>query len=73
MSNKLLIFDLDGTLADTLYTIKDAVNMCMEHYGFPQQSYAQVRANVGNGVRVLIEKSLPDSVPKDSALFEEIL
>ena len=73
MSNKLLIFDLDGTLADTLYTIKDAVNMCMEHYGFPQQSYAQVRANVGNGVRVLIEKSLPDSVPKDSKLFEEIL
>ena len=29
---KLLIFDLDGTIADTLYSIMEAVNMCMKHY-----------------------------------------
>lgn len=73
MNAKLLIFDLDGTLADTLYTIRDAVNMCMEHYGLPRQSYEQVRANVGNGVRVLVQKSLPSEISADGERFEEIL
>lgn len=71
MDQKLLIFDLDGTLADTLNTIRDAVNMCMRHYGYSEHTYEQVRANVGSGVRRLMELSLPDGA--DNGRFEEIL
>ena len=73
MNEKLLIFDLDGTLADTLHTIRNAVNMCMEHFGFPTHTYEQVRVNVGSGVRSLIERSLPNDESIDGERFEEIL
>ena len=69
---KLLIFDLDGTIADTLYSIRDAVNMCMEHFGFEKRSYAEVRAAVGNGARLLILRSIPTEVADDSERAEEI-
>ena len=59
MVKKLLIFDLDGTLADTLTTIRDAVNMCMEHFGYPTLDLVQTRRNVGDGVKLLIQRSLP--------------
>lgn len=73
MENKLLIFDLDGTLADTLHTIRDAVNMCMEHFGYPLLSYEQVRKNVGNGVGELMRLSLPAEIAADEERFSEAL
>ena len=69
---KLLIFDLDGTIADTLYSIRDAVNMCMEHFGFEERSYSEVRAAVGNGARLLILRSIPAEVADDAERAEEI-
>ncbi len=69
MEPKLLIFDLDGTLADTLDTIREAVNMCLTHFGYPTQSYEQVRANVGNGATVLLQKSLPREIAEDKEAF----
>jgi len=73
MSSKLLIFDLDGTLANTLYTIRDAVNMCMEHFGFPTLDLDQVKSNVGNGVRVLIKRSVPECVSGEDEEIDRIL
>ena len=73
MEKKLLIFDLDGTIADTIFTIRDAVNMCMEHFGFPVLDTQTVRRNVGNGVRVLIEGCAPEEAVKDADRFEEVL
>ncbi len=69
---KLLIFDLDGTIADTLYSIMDAVNMCMEHYGFLAKSYDEVRAAVGNGAKLLIMRSMPQDVASDTQRAEEV-
>ncbi len=69
---KLLIFDLDGTLADTLYTIRDAVNMCFLEFSLPLRSYDEVREAVGNGTRVLMEKSVPAHILCDNAYFERI-
>ena len=68
----LLIFDLDGTIADTLYSIMEAVNMCMEHYGFPQKSYSEVRAAVGNGAKNLIMRTMPASEAQNAERAEEI-
>ena len=51
---KLIIFDLDGTLVDTLTTIKDAVNNTMRTYGFREYSYEEIRILVGHGAKQLI-------------------
>lgn len=59
MSIKAVIFDLDGTLLDTLGDLTSAVNAAMRHYQFPLLSESEVCARVGNGVRRLIAQSVP--------------
>ena len=48
-----VIFDLDGTLLNTLKDLTDATNYALEKYGQPQHSIEDVRKFVGNGVRKL--------------------
>ena len=59
MERKLLIFDLDGTLVDTLPSITKAINMCAEHFWYPKKSSEEVRLAVGNGVDVLLAETMP--------------
>ncbi len=54
-----IIFDLDGTLLDTLNDLTASVNYCMTKYGYPTYDRSQVRAMVGNGIYVLMERALP--------------
>lgn len=54
-----VLFDLDGTLLNTLDDLTSAVNHTMRHFGCPTHSADAVRAAVGNGVRRLIERTLP--------------
>ncbi len=54
-----VIFDLDGTLLDTLDDLAAGVNYCMEKYGVPLHTREEVRGMVGNGIYVLLEKALP--------------
>ena len=53
-----VIFDLDGTLLNTLKDLTDAANYALEKYGQPQHSIEDVRKFVGNGIRKLIERAL---------------
>lgn len=55
-----VIFDLDGTLLNTLEDIRDSVNHILEKYGFPPRSIDEIRAFVGNGSGKLLERALPD-------------
>ena len=48
---KMLVFDLDGTLTDTLADLTNSVNYALSQFGFPQRSAENVRSFVGNGVR----------------------
>lgn len=57
-----VIFDLDGTLLDTLEDLKDAVNYVLGQFGYPQRSIEEVRRFVGNGAGVLIQRSVPEGV-----------
>ena len=71
MKKKLLIFDLDGTIADTIYSIRDGVNMALEKHGFPARDYEQVRQAIGNGARELIRRSMPED-KRDDALVDTV-
>lgn len=52
------IFDLDGTLLDTLGDLAASVNYALQRYGLPQHSRDEVRRMVGNGVRMLMERAV---------------
>ncbi len=54
-----IIFDLDGTLLDTLTDLTNSVNYAMERQGFPVHSEEAVRQMVGNGIYVLMDKAVP--------------
>jgi len=56
-----VIFDLDGTLLDTLDDLRDAVNFAMRNCGFPERTREEIRRFVGNGVRVLIKRAVPEN------------
>ena len=57
---KTYIFDLDGTLLDTLSDLAAAVNYALRTHGMPEHSIDDVRRFVGNGVRKLMERAIPD-------------
>ena len=54
-----ILFDLDGTLLDTLEDLKDSVNYALAQYGCPPRTLDEVRQFIGNGARRLIQLSLP--------------
>ena len=60
-----IIFDLDGTLLNTLDDLASSVNyaLCQSHY--PQRTTAEVRQFLGNGIRYLIEHAVPKGTPQD--------
>lgn len=70
---KTLIFDLDGTLLDTLKDLQISVNFALKSYNFPVKSLDEVRKSVGNGLRMLIRGCLPehvDEITADAVLFK---
>lgn len=59
MKYQLAIFDLDGTLLDTLEDLADSTNYVMHSFDYPERTLAEVRSFVGNGIRKLLERSAP--------------
>lgn len=59
MDKKAVIFDLDGTLLNTLEDLKDALNYALAAHGFPTRSLEEVRAFVGNGNQTLVRRGVP--------------
>lgn len=58
-NKKLIIFDMDGTILNTLNDLMDAVNYALKLNGYPLRNYEQIRRAVGNGVAMLVKRSLP--------------
>jgi phosphoglycolate phosphatase len=58
---KLIIFDLDGTLLDTIEDLANSVNYALEQHKFPTHPVDAYRFMVGNGVNKLIERALPET------------
>lgn len=66
----LVMFDLDGTLADTGHDLADSVNFTRAHFALPPLEERLVYANVGRGVEHLLKQSLPEENP---AHFQEVM
>ena len=67
---KLLIFDLDGTLADTLLSITHAINLAADKFGYPQRSVEEVRRAIGNGARMLVRRVMPQDEAQDESKLD---
>ena len=63
-----IIFDLDGTLLDTLGDLCDSVNYALSVHGHPVRTLEEVRRFVGNGIGKLIERSAPEGADTDAVL-----
>lgn len=59
MKYDTIIFDLDGTLLNTLDDLKDSLNVALAQHGYEPRTLEEVKLFVGNGVRMLVQRSLP--------------
>lgn len=73
MIYRAAIFDMDGTLVNTLEDLADSVNEMLTHYNFPQRTLDEVRKFVGNGAKKLIERALPSEKSADENFVLEAL
>lgn len=73
MKYQTILFDMDGTILDTLEDLQSSVNHMREKYGYPPCSLDEVRRFVGNGARVLMRRALPELMTpeREDALLEE--
>lgn len=69
MKYSTIIFDLDGTLLDTITDLAGSANYALEYMGFPTYSVDEIKSFVGNGVRRLMELCVPNG--ENNPKFEE--
>lgn len=75
MKYKAVIFDMDGTILNTLEDLKNATNYSLRQFGMPERSLEEVRMFVGNGIRKLVERAVPagTSEEKIAQVFDVFL
>ena len=64
MRFKAVLFDMDGTVLDTLGDLANAVNHVLAEYGMPTRSLNEVAHCLGNGAAYLIDHAAPDGTPE---------
>jgi phosphoglycolate phosphatase len=73
MPRKAILFDLDGTLLDTLEDLADSMNAVLAGLGYPVHAMSAYRYFVGDGVRNLVIRALPEGARADPAVVERAL
>lgn len=66
-----IVFDLDGTLLDTLGDLSDSVNYALWSHNLPERSVPEIRSFLGNGIRCLMQKAV-EGTPMSDAEFEQV-
>ncbi len=66
---KAVLFDLDGTLVDSITDLADSVNSALLRFNLPKREYAEFNAFVGNGIAKMVERAMPE----DKSLFDDVL
>ncbi len=70
---KLCVFDLDGTLVNTIADIAYAANHSLEEMGYPVCEEDSYRMKVGNGMRMICKRALPEEAGEDEAILDEMV
>ncbi|MEZ4357374.1 MAG: HAD hydrolase-like protein [Eubacteriales bacterium] len=65
IKHKAVIFDMDGTILNTIEDLADALNFALKTNKFPKRSLLEVKSFVGNSIRTLIKRSVPDEINDD--------
>ena len=75
MNYNAVLFDLDGTLLDTLGDLRLGVNLVLERHGYPERTLEEIRCFVGNGARQLMRLALPEGTAAEEleAILKEYL
>ena len=73
MRYELVIFDLDGTLVDTIEDLGTAVNHALAQKNLPPHEIPEYRLMVGNGIGKLVKRAMPGPLQEDAGLFGELL
>lgn len=68
MKYNTVIFDLDGTLLNTLEDLADSVNFALKSFNYPTRTYEEIRSFVGHGIKDLVKKSVPKDTDEDKML-----
>ena len=71
MKYQLVIFDLDGTILDTLEDLTDSMNYALKKYGYPVRTIEEVRSFVGNGLLMLTRRAIAPET--DEAVIQRVL
>lgn len=66
-----IIFDLDGTLIDSIGDLTDALNRTLAHYNLAPKTYEEGMKLIGRGIRNLVKSALPTELSEDEALVDE--
>lgn len=65
MKYDLIIFDMDGTILNTLEDLKNSLNYVLQQAGYQTRTLGEVRTFVGNGIRKTIERALPSDIEEE--------
>ena len=67
------IFDLDGTLLNSIEDLKNSLNSVLKRYQLPEHSSSSYKDFVGNGMKVLVERAVPKGYPEIEKIIKEFL
>lgn len=70
---KAILFDLDGTIADTIPAICEGINRTMRKRGYPEHTEKEILGFINHGARELIRRAMPEELRDNDALVDEVL
>ena len=68
MKYELIVFDMDGTILDTLEDLKNSMNYTLKLHNMPERTLDEIRSFVGNGIRKLIERAVPEKTSEEKII-----
>ncbi len=70
---KAVIFDFDGTIADTVPALCEGINLTMRHFGYPTHTEADILRFINNGARELVRRAMPKDLQGDEEQVSRVL
>ena len=71
MKYTLVIFDMDGTILNTIDDLADSMNVILARHNYPLHTTEEIRFMVGNGIPKLVERAIPQNIKPDSTEYKD--